>query len=1295
VNNTGQSGLAGTATPDIRALAAWNITTGSASVVIAVIDSGVDYNHVDLAANMWNNPGECDNSGQVNDGYVNDCHGINAITGTGDPMDDLFHGTHVAGTIGAVGNNAVGVTGVNWNVAILACKFLDSSGNGTTADAITCLDFVAAMKDQGVNIVASNNSWGGNPYSQALADAIVAQRVRGILFVAAAGNTGQDDDQNPFYPCSFDLSNIICVASAYDSLSSFSDYGTGTVDLAAPGESILSTVLDNQYASYDGTSMATAHVTGVVGLLAAQNPSYDWRAIKNLVLAGAVPPTQGSIPTLTSGRLRADNSLTCGNSVVEARMRPALFENITLAVGASLTLEAVNINCAMPNGNVVVTVAPGGQSATLLDDGTGVDEVAGDGIYTGTWTPTAAGTYTLTFPGRAGDVVNVTVDAMLMPGFPTQMYIVPDDDGVVRPATVALTVGNIDGNPGLDILAPGYGFGPLYAWNGSGSVVPGWPNYAVTLTSQVSLGTFNTSAAGQGVVAAFLLNGISLYNGDGSAISGWPQTTASIWAPAPTVDLIGNGIDAIIGYPAYNADGTLVNPTVTIPPMTGISDPTTGPAAVADLYAVGESDFIVANSTSLWVSNLNGMLPGFPVPITNTPAPENLYPVIGDVLGTGSPEIILPANQYINGTPYGGISIYSNTGALLQTLWTTEQQTNPIITLADLNRDGIPEIIYASGTKVYAWQGNGTPMPGWPVSLGSGVSAGPVAVGDVNGDGYPDIVLMAVSYPAGPAGIGQLFAFDRIGNLLSGFPKSIQSMDVATTPAIADLLGTGHNDIIVSHAPDIGLRDAVFAYDLNGPGPYGPIEWGQYMGGANHRGYYETGKNLPNSAYLTAQAHGVGTITSSDGNINCGSACIHLYPKGASVSLLATAGAGATFTQWFGPCAGQANPCTVSVSQYTAVSADFASPVTVTVTGPGTVTSMPAGINCPSSACNADFPARTLVTLTAAAATSDAFNGWSGDCSGLSSTCTLNMNGAKSVGAQFVDHFTLSTTFTGSGSAVLTSSPAGINCGATCSAQFPVGTAVTLTISPAASTYLVNWGVSGCQNYMTACQLTMNSNVSDAITLALNPTLTIAVHGQGSVGASAAGSSNSSCASSCIYPFAPGSAVQLAAAAAPGAYFSSWAGACGGAITGCTVVMNASQSVTANFVPSLQLTVSVTGSGQGYVSSSDGVIDCTPACVDPLASGVSVTLNANPSLTSTFSGWSGACSGIQPSCMLTMNAAAAVGASFSADTSPRSSSSGGNHGGGALDLLSLLGLAGLAGKRALRRRSGSRLHAEN
>ena len=189
-NNTGQTGFPVDA--DIDAPEAWDITTGSNDVVVAVIDTGVDYNHQDLAANIFQNTADCNNNGVDDDGngHIDDCHGIDAVNGDSDPMDDHGHGTHVAGIIGAVGNNGIGVAGVAWNVKILPCKFLDATGSGFLSDAIACLDYVAAMKDRGVNIVATNNSWGGGSFSQALSDAIDAQMQRGILFVAAAGNDG-------------------------------------------------------------------------------------------------------------------------------------------------------------------------------------------------------------------------------------------------------------------------------------------------------------------------------------------------------------------------------------------------------------------------------------------------------------------------------------------------------------------------------------------------------------------------------------------------------------------------------------------------------------------------------------------------------------------------------------------------------------------------------------------------------------------------------------------------------------------------------------------------------------------------------------------------------------------------------------------------------------------------------------------------------------------------------------------------------------------------------------------------
>jgi len=244
LHNTGQTG--GTNDADIDAPEAWDIQPGSSDHVIGVIDTGVDYTHEDLADNMWINPGEIPGDGIDNDGngYIDDVYGINAITSNGDPMDDHNHGTHVAGTIGAIGNNSKGIIGLNPSVKIMALKFLNASGSGYNSDAIECIEYIITMKNRGVNIKATNNSWGGGSFSQALYDAIKSLRDNDILFVAAAGNDDSDNDITPHYPSSYNLENIISVAATdhNDRLAYFSNYGETSVDVAAPGVKILSTL---------------------------------------------------------------------------------------------------------------------------------------------------------------------------------------------------------------------------------------------------------------------------------------------------------------------------------------------------------------------------------------------------------------------------------------------------------------------------------------------------------------------------------------------------------------------------------------------------------------------------------------------------------------------------------------------------------------------------------------------------------------------------------------------------------------------------------------------------------------------------------------------------------------------------------------------------------------------------------------------------------------------------------------------------------------------------------------------
>ena len=215
--------------------------------MIADIDTGVAYDHVDLAANMWHNPGEIPGNGIDDDGngYIDDVYGIDSVNGDSDPYDDHGHGTHTSGTAAAVGNNGIGITGVAWQARIMALKFLDAGRSGTDADAITCIDYVVDEKlNHGVNVVAINASWGGGGYDALLRDAINAAGAANIVFCAAAGNGyGVDNDVTPHYPSSYDCANIISVAATddNDALADFSNYGLTSVDLAAPGVDTLST----------------------------------------------------------------------------------------------------------------------------------------------------------------------------------------------------------------------------------------------------------------------------------------------------------------------------------------------------------------------------------------------------------------------------------------------------------------------------------------------------------------------------------------------------------------------------------------------------------------------------------------------------------------------------------------------------------------------------------------------------------------------------------------------------------------------------------------------------------------------------------------------------------------------------------------------------------------------------------------------------------------------------------------------------------------------------------------------
>ena len=449
LNNVGQSG--GVADADIDATEAWDVTTGSRNVVVAVIDTGLDHTHPDLAANVWRNPGEIPGDRIDNDGngYVDDVRGWDFANSDADPFDDEGHGTHVAGTIGAVGNNGIGVAGVNWQVSMMPLKFLDATGSGSTSSAIAAINYATRMRrDYGVNVVATNNSWGGGGFSTALRDAIDAGGRAGILCVAAAGNDGSNNDTTAHYPSGYAGTSVIAVAATDRSnrLASFSNYGASTVDIAAPGSAIYSTLPGNAYASYSGTSMATPHVSGAIALLAASRPTATAAEIRSALLNSATPLTALAGKVASGGLLNVAAAvqalggatpppvaqpLTADVVDVTPDPRTTAVEAVTVVfnravVGfdvADLTLTRDGGTVSLAGATVsttdglrwtvaglaAATTSAGGYTLTLTATGSGIGDTAG-----GLLSANASDSWTTSAP-TTGDIGDTLATAVVVP----------------------------------------------------------------------------------------------------------------------------------------------------------------------------------------------------------------------------------------------------------------------------------------------------------------------------------------------------------------------------------------------------------------------------------------------------------------------------------------------------------------------------------------------------------------------------------------------------------------------------------------------------------------------------------------------------------------------------------------------------------------------------------------------------------------------------------------------------------------------------------------------------------------
>jgi uncharacterized delta-60 repeat protein len=771
----------------IKAPQAWDRTTGSNDVVVAIIDTGVDYNHPDLAANMWVNTVELNGTpGVDNDGngIIGDIHGMNAIDGSGDPMDDHFHGTHVAGTIGAVSNNTIGVAGVNWNIKIIACKFLDSTGSGSTSDALECMQYLKKLKDSGVNLVAINNSWGGGGYSSALDYAIAA--MPDVLFIAAAGNETNNNDTNPHYPSNYNQPNVISVAALAqdEKLAYFSNFGKETVHVTAPGVNIASTYPlalaadpNNAYVYLSGTSMATPHVTGLAALLKAQDPGRDWRAIKNLLYSSGEAVGTLADKSLTGRLINADTATNCTDSPLFKLLQYP--KNVV--PGVTQTIRVMSLNCAAAAGPVTMNIEGFGP-IVLTDDGLNGDTLANDGIFSGRWTPPdyTAREMTVTAP-TGSTTVEVSIVTMDNPTADFPVVVATDVNSFIMPA----------GGPVSFTLTGKYGSAP-YSWSIAKGELP----------------------AGLGLTAASGL------------ISGTPSGNSNNIITFRVTDAKGFSVDK---------DWTLVVSEGLVPgwpKSIGKPAETMQPVLVADLYGNGQKSMIITNQemtdtnsfSGINVVDMNGLVASRGLPANTTVSAS----VIADLDGDGIQEIIVTWTV-ISTSKVGG---YSLPVRVMNPDLTNKAGFNPATitypnggyiplfsgtpTVADINGDGKLEIIfyacdvYTEEIKVYAVDHTGSILPNWPITFPykkiyfssntagwAGSSSRAFSTADIDNDGRPEILL------ADQTGIMRIMHGDGSQTVWRYAPELPPLHSISAKPVLsADLDNDGIPEIIVSYQVD-------------------------------------------------------------------------------------------------------------------------------------------------------------------------------------------------------------------------------------------------------------------------------------------------------------------------------------------------------------------------------------------------------------------------------------------------------------------------------------------------------------
>lgn len=760
------SGSAGGSYPDlygiqkINSSAAWDLTTGSSSIIVADIDTGVDYTHPDLAANMWVNTKEIQNNGIDDDanGYIDDYLGWDFVNNDNDPMDDMGHGSHTVGTIAGVGNNGLGVVGVNWTSKIMALKFLDNQGGGYTDDGIEALIYAA---DMGARV--ASNSWGGAGYDQALDDAINYGHDKGMVVVAAAGNSNADAMTSS--PASSGAAITVAATDSTDARASFSNNGE-KIDVAAPGVNILSVrsrsgwmcsssvTVGSDYCYVSGTSMATPHVAGLAALILSKNPALNPEEVRQILRVGANDlGTAGKDSSFGYGRINAFNSLQLANSKV---LTPYIHSPITPSDLSGTQIQII--------GSV-----GGSNFASYKVE-------LGSGIAPTTWTSLGAGTtqpltpQTLgTFDGSrvADGIYNIRLTSTDTSG---KIYQAQRNRITIKNFELALTSPGFLANKGqIKVYGTAKTLGSMGFANyklevniGSQWILIGSGSSPVT---NDQLGIWDTTGLNNGAAYTLRLT-VTASNGitnqiqksvtiDSSILSGWPILPSYNTSPHWTYlgDVNGDGKKDVIVVGVRIDENYFYHPMVTVYGYDG------------------------------------NPLPGFPVSVPLTSganwAQFQSQPTVADINGDGKTEIIININSISDYSPLGSTIVVLGENGRILPGWNIpadgyDNAQGKSLFVADINNDGKKDILSlkrSGGWELYAYDWAGKLLPGFPrnhvyENYGNGNEVSEVTVHDLDNDGNLEFA-MGVDNKA--------YLFDDYMNVLPGWPYLLPSV---TDPTI-------------------------------------------------------------------------------------------------------------------------------------------------------------------------------------------------------------------------------------------------------------------------------------------------------------------------------------------------------------------------------------------------------------------------------------------------------------------------------------------------------------------------------